>query len=170
MSKLNLPSRSLSVSPHVHIQTSLDDMIRVALDPRKRKNDSKEVQSESDVIEAFQCTIELLFQCTQFQRYISNTFYPKYTKITRCLNNDKHGENLIIEHNEILPILHGFCDDTSLEEFLCKQNIFKLDECSKCPICISNSDNLVDNKPYLEVRHMLTCPSSILVMLFFLFM
>lgn len=140
-------------------------MIRVALKPKnKRSKDSKELKFETDVIEALQCTIKLLFQCTQFQDYITNTFYPKYTQISRC-SNCMYVKSEIIEHNEIFPLSHGFYDDTNLKELLCTQNEFKLDECSKCSICAFNSVN-IDNKPYLEVRKMFTCPSSILVMFF----
>lgn len=147
-------------------EISLSDMIRKALKPKsKHKNDSNGLQPQTDVIDALEYTIKLLFECTQFQGYITKTFYPKYNQMTRCSNNHEHADELIID-NAVLPFWHGFCDDTNLKELLRTQNEFEPDG-TQCVICkynlfIAN----IDNKPYLEVCNMLTCPSSILVMLF----
>ena len=155
-------------------EISLSDMIRKALKPNsKLKTDSNALQRQTDVIDALEYTIKLLFECTQFQGYITKTFYPEYKKMTRCSNNHDHAEEEII-NNAVLPFCHGFCDNTNLKESLRTQNKFEPEK-TKCVVC--NYNNFVnslsdeDNKPYLEVCNMLTCPSSILVMLFlFLFL
>ena len=90
--------------------------------------------------------------------------------MTRCSNNHDHAEEEII-NNAVLPFCHGFCDNTNLKESLRTQNKFEPEK-TKCVICnCNNFVEFVDNVPYLEVCNMLTCPSSILVMLFlFLFL
>ncbi len=147
-------------------EISLMDMIRKALKPNsKLKTDSKGLQRQTDVIDALEYTIKLLFECTQFQGYITKTFYPEYKQMTRCSNNHEHADEEIM-NNAVLPFCHGFCDNTNLKEFLRTQNKFEPEK-TKCVICnYNNFVEFVDNVPYLEVCNMLTCPSSILVMLF----
>ena len=150
-------------------EISLSDMIRKALKPNsKLKTDSNALQRQTDVIDALEYTIKLLFECTQFQGYITKTFYPEYKQMTRCSNDHKHADEEII-NNAVLPFCHGFCDNTNLKESLRTQNKFEPEK-TKCVVCNYNNfvNNLSDedNKPYLEVCNMLTCPSSILVMLF----